>query len=203
MYSSNILLKDTVIPIHLLGASSGGSYVGIMAMNMPRFGFKISSICVQIMALRVDSQNSKLLSNIPPTVFVHMNRDQHIAMMIHDNIVRLQHENVQTQEYQCKSKRITKTFFSEHGKVLSVEDSSLLFSSLLENGYLDKNTYELIDDPRLSNWRDVVKKTLPKNEDSLVADLSPLSELFNVAYGQHEITDEYLDEVFEFFNKYQ
>jgi hypothetical protein len=191
-----------MVPIHLLGASSGGSYVGMMAMNMPRFGFKVSSICVQIMALRLDSPNSKLHSHIPPTLFVHMIRDQHIAIMIHDSIVKLQHENIPVQEYQCKSKPINKTFFNDHGKVLSLEDSNKLHTSLLEYGYIDKNNYELIDDPRQSNWRDIVKKILPKNEDSLISDLSPLSELMNVAYGQHEITDEYLNEIFIFFNKY-
>ena len=33
----------------------------------------------------------------------------------------------------------------------------------------------------------------------LIADLSPISELFNLAYAQHEITDEYLNETIEFF----
>ena len=131
-----------------------------------------------------------------------MIRDQHIAIMIHDSIVKLQHENIPVQEYQCKSKPINKTFFNDHGKVLSLEDSNKLHTSLLEYGYIDKNNYELIDDPRQSNWRDIVKKILPKNEDSLISDLSPLSELMNVAYGQHEITDEYLNEIFIFFNKY-
>ena len=41
--------------------------------------------------------------------------------------------------------------------------------------------------------------------DSLIADISPVNELMNLAYANHEITDEYLTEVstertrFQFF----
>ena len=202
LYTTNILPKNTMVPIHLLGASSGGSYVGMMAMNMARYGFKISSICVQIMVLRGENPSSKLHSPLPPTLYIHMIKDEHISSLIHDSIVRLQHEKIPVEELQIKSKAITSTFFYDHGKVLSLEDSKKLHFALIENQYIDKTSHELLNDPRQSDWRTIVFKTLPSNEDKLIADLSPISELFNVAYAQHEITDEYLNETFDFFKKY-
>jgi hypothetical protein len=44
----------------------------------------------------------------------------------------------------------------------------------------------------------VAKKALPHivpGTDSLIADESPISELMNVAWSSHEITDERIDEV--------
>ena len=202
LYTTNALEKDTMVPIHLLGASSGGSYVGMMAMNMPRLGFRISSICVQIMALRGETPLAKTHSPIPPTLYIHMVKDQHISNLVHDSIVRLKHENIPVEELQCKSKPITSTFFYDHGKVLNLEDSKKLHLALLENNYIEKTSYELIDDPRQSGWRKIFKMALPLNDDHLIADLSPISELFNVAYGLHEITDEFIDETIAFFGKY-
>ena len=171
-------------------------------MNMPRLGFKISSICVQIMALRGETPSAKTHSPIPPTLFVHMVKDQHISELIHNSIVRLKHENIPVEELKVQSKPITSTFFYDHGKVLNLEDSKKLHLAFIANNYIEKTTYELKDDPRQSQWRTIFRKTLPLNDDNLIADLSPISELMNLAYGQHEITDEYLDETFAFFGKY-
>ena len=50
----------------------------------------------------------------------------------------------------------------------------------------------------LPNKLQIVKASLPhllSDRDSLRPDASPISELMNMAYAQHEITDEYLIEV--------
>jgi hypothetical protein len=67
--------------------------------------------------------------------------------------------------------------------------------------YIDKTTGLLLEDPRSSRWREVVTNAVPtiKTYDSLVADDSALSEIFNLAYAYHEITDEYADGMFKWF----
>jgi len=63
----------------------------------------------------------------------------------------------------------------------------------------------LISDPRVSDWREVVKTAIPHIVpaiDSLRSDESPISELMNLARSQHEITDDFLPEVFDWFTKH-
>eukprot|EP01033_Poteriospumella_lacustris_P009021 gene9021-6478_t len=61
----------------------------------------------------------------------------------------------------------------------------------------------LVEDPRGSNWREIVKAAVPNLEerDSLVVDQSPISELLNYAWDMHEITDDYLPEIFAWFKE--
>ena len=79
-----------------------------------------------------------------------------------------------------------------------------LIESFKLSGVVDQEGM-LIHDPRANgvNWRDTVYKAIPEaitqEKDSLVADESPLCEVLNVAYGQHEITDEFLDQTMNFF----
>ena len=54
---------------------------------------------------------------------------------------------------------------------------------------------------RGSSWRQVARKALPKLVplyDNLIADQSGISELLNLAWAMHEITDEQLIQTFEF-----
>ena len=75
------------------------------------------------------------------------------------------------------------------------------WSMLSSRRDIDRNTKLLKDDPRGSNWRVIARKTLPDLiplYDSLVADQSGISELLNVAWAMHEITDEQIVQTFEF-----
>ncbi len=75
----------------------------------------------------------------------------------------------------------------------------------MENKVVDEQGM-LLSDPRSDevNWRDTVYRVIPEalkvTGDSLVADHSALAEVLNVAYGQHEFTDEYVMTTFDFFD---
>merc|ERR1719232_1654288 len=94
---------------------------------------------------------------------------------------------------------IHNSYFSNRIPEISLENSNAMFESLLEEGYIDDETHELKDDPRKSKWRDVIfsKLSSPHN-DSLVADASPISEVMNVAYARHEMTNDGAREALEF-----
>ena len=106
----------------------------------------------------------------------------------------------------AKPKPITPEFlvYRDYKAVSSYRIAHELIKSFKDNNIIDNNNYLYID-PRSNkvNWRDIVYKAIPeaiKQEgDSLVADQSALCELMNVAYGQHEFTDEYLTQTLDFF----
>lgn len=178
-------------PLHLLGASSGGSFVGLLGMHASSQGLPIASICIQISALHHEWKSG----SIPPSIFVHMNIDEMNKGAIKNNLARLQREKIPAQELGCNPKPITPHFFSsEHSYALSDADSATLQSALRVAGYLTDEGF-LKEDPRSSHWRDVVTKALPHivpSKDTLEADKSPISELLNLAWALHEITGSFL-----------
>ena len=68
----------------------------------------------------------------------------------------------------------------------------------------------LTEDPRVSDrWRELLRAsdvasrlpgTEPGKPDSLVADLSPVGEVLNTAYAQHEITGDHMQPTLDWIN---
>eukprot|EP01036_Dinobryon_divergens_P028192 gene28192-37095_t len=186
------LHSDYSIPLYLLGASSGGSFVGMLAQSKSTKP-KVSAICVQIMALNN-------YSSLPPSLFVLMTRDAATLRHVEKNAAHLKDFSI----LRVEEKPITPTFFYDHGQALSKEDSTAVHTALKKAALIGSDSF-LTSDPRMSEWREVVKTALPHivpAVDSLEPDLSPISELLNLARAQHEITDDYLHEVFEWFKNH-
>lgn len=80
-----------------------------------------------------------------------------------------------------------------------------LVQSFTADHVIDKNGM-LIHDPRSNevNWRDTVYRAIPdaikQHGDALIADQSPIAELMNVAFAQHEFTDEFIQHTLDFFD---
>ena len=190
------------LPLYLLGASSGGAFVGVLGTALRPFGLQVSGVCVQIMALQGHEGGR---ADLPPTLFVHMaDRDRYTAEAIGHFISKHIGEGgkLRLKELRVKPKAITPGFFFDHSQALTLADSQALQRSLLEAKYLDAVTLQLVEDPRGSSWREVAIRALPHvvpATDSLVADESAISELLNLAFAQHEITDDFLSETFDFF----
>jgi len=91
-------------------------------------------------------------------------------------------------------------FFHAHSQHLSLDDSAKLVAALRDAKFINQDGL-LVEDPRQSEWRAVARKALPHivpAVDSLEPDLSGISELLNLAWAGHEITDENIVGVFEF-----
>jgi len=124
--------------------------------------------------------------------------------------------------YRTSSIPISPGYFHEHtrsayhyeaskNKQISLSDSQTIHEALLNANFIASDTFLLIEDPRESDWRSIVTKAVPHLiaeanapvkitgglYDTLVADASPISELMNLAWNMHEITDQYLPETFE------
>ena len=92
----------------------------------------------------------------------------------------------------ASSENINGTFFRDNAPPGYYEtyESENMFEALKKNGYLDEEGH-LKEDPRRSNWRDVVCGSLEENK---LAPDSPCennkswtSELMNVAWASHEM----------------
>ena len=188
-------------PLFLLGASSGGSFVASFAAESRNLSLHVSAICVQISAIRQTNH-----VHVPPTLFVHMASDGHTSRAVGRSIEQLNKKSVGgvavAAQHVCQSKVISPSYFHDHGQALSAADSATLVAALTAAGMIDAATGKLKDDPRMTEWRQVVSKALPHvvpSKDSLKPDESAVSELLNMAWAAHEITDEYLPETFKWF----
>jgi hypothetical protein len=205
-YHGRKMIEST--PFHLLGASSGGSFVAKLSSSKIMINdkqLKISSICVQISNMHHYWQKNNLPS---PTLFIHMGiMDRNTKLQIMNTLTLLRNHNVDASELVCSPKSIYPTYFSDY-QVLSIVDSNKLYDNFVDNRILsDKNgAFYLLNDPRKSNWRDECSKIIPHivpEVDSLIQDKSGISELMNVAYGLHEFTDEYFDQTLKWFESHQ
>lgn len=187
-------------PLFLLGASSGGSFVGTYGAESKALGTPASAICVQISGVRQTNHG-----HLPPTLFVHMAQDSHTSRVVARTVEQLTKKTGSgsaAQQHACLPKPLVPSFFADHGAALAAHDSATLVAALKEAGFVDGTSGRLKYDPRSSDWRPVATKALPAvfpALDTLKADESPVSELLNLAWGEHEITDEYLDETMQWF----
>ena len=90
--------------------------------------------------------------------------------------------------------------------VPSYSVANTLLKAFITDGVTDQEGM-LLQDPRSNaiNWRDTVYRVIPdvlkSSGDSLIPDQSAISEIMNVAYAQHEFTDEFIQTTFDFFDQ--
>lgn len=186
---------STSLPVVAFGASSGGAFV----LQLPQIVPTVAAVVSQIMAL----PPSMLPPIMPPTLFVHMPRDQRTAAYVTRCVKRLRQGGVVAHEIEVHPQRPTAEFFLQRIEGLSPASANALHAALKKGGLLNASGH-LRDDPRRSSWRDVVHSTpglgdaLPGPSpngapDSLVGDESAVSEALNVAWAQHEIASDPTD----------
>lgn len=196
-------------PVIALGVSAGGA----LALKLPQL-MAVDAVVSQIMALPATELKSRDSSPFPPTLFIHMSRDgqgpitttSHVAACV----AELTRRGVKASDVLASPLPITSTFFSDRIEYCPEELSLGVRSALSKGGILD-DADMLIDDPRVSRkWCDVlladteVATRLPGIEqgvpDALTADLSPVGEVLNTAYAQHEITADHMQPTLEWIN---
>lgn len=207
------------IPRFGFGASSGGSFVALMGektqSTITSYGNKIdfTATNVQIMAPR--NGNSITI----PTVFTVMDGDQNTLQRVNQISSTLEKKEVPSKVLVTHSKAITPEYFAARFKEMPDTISSMISATLEELSMIDKDTKELIVNPR---WKaDEIEEICGKynfyNQGPFPYDidkdvwnvLTPdeqkdaqtlwFVEELNVCYNQHEITAEYFDEILQFF----
>jgi len=188
----DVFFNDTALshlPLYAFGASSGGSFVGIL----PQLKLKqrLSGLIIQI-APGPTVESKRELAAYPPTVFSHMPRDGRTAEFVASSIQEFRKAGVRVIESRLEPRAVEDGFFYQHsfGKITE-DESAALRATLRSFNLLDKND-KLTEDPRLfdEDHVEMLKRHAPE-WDSLLADKSDIRELLNVAYAMHELSAEH------------
>ena len=202
-------------PIYAFGASSGGAFVSSIAGPlMTDFGIQLSGFVSQIAARGGPDSTDGALSTETPFcgVYLTMNRDRFTDDTA-ERIVETCNDSGKASN-KCKHIRlpslpIVPSYFSNRIPEISRTESEEMVRLLKGAGIIDENTGELIRDPRQSRWRDALMQSpsepaagtplaFLQRGDRLVADVSPISEVMNVAWGYHELARDGVREALEF-----
>jgi hypothetical protein len=195
-FYKNFIPSDSAnIPLFLLGASSGGSFVGFLAQQSS-IQPPVSALCVQISSVGGDR-----IATLPSTVFVLMSRDAHTLSHVQEIAPTIKNSKILVTE----PRPITLEYFAQKTRgFITAAESHAVHNALAAGGFINNSTFLLEDDPRQTNWRQVVAMAIPSavpHRDNLIADHSAISELLNVAWDMHEITDDCNIEVFDWFEQ--
>ena len=187
----NTFFNDTALsnlPLYAFGASSGGSFVGMLPqMKLP---VQPSGLIIQIApGPTLENTPRADLSMYPPTVFSYMPKDERTSELIARSIADFKRTGVQVKESKLHEHVVSDTFFYEEsfGKITK-EESVGLTNTLNSFNLLDADG-KLTNDPRAfdDDHVEVLKKHAPV-WDSMLADQSDVRELLNVAYATHELS---------------
>lgn len=174
------------LPLFSFGASSGGA----MAFLLPQFVKSMASVAVQIMALPTSYLENLVdtvgASTFPPTLFLHMERDLRSTAAIAANKQSLTARGIPTRSITLKPSRVTPGYLT--GKLgISPKVAEQIILKLTSAKFLSA-AGDIVEDPRGTAWRDALHDLDYLRQDSLVADASPLSEVLNVAWAKHEVS---------------
>eukprot|EP00316_Scyphosphaera_apsteinii_P020767 CAMPEP_0119314500 /NCGR_PEP_ID=MMETSP1333-20130426/32946_1 /TAXON_ID=418940 /ORGANISM="Scyphosphaera apsteinii, Strain RCC1455" /LENGTH=355 /DNA_ID=CAMNT_0007319619 /DNA_START=23 /DNA_END=1090 /DNA_ORIENTATION=+ len=188
----------THAPVAAFGASSGGAF----ALQLSQL-VQLKATVSQIMA--IPPHMLRAATPFPPALFVHMQRDQRTASLVHKCVHKLRESGTRAEQLTITPLPVNASFYKRRVRNVSSALSVALHKALLEAGLIDAVNHMLIDDPRRSNWREAVAQapglavSLPGTAegvaDTLIADQSALAEELNVAWAQHEIIADYADAV--------
>lgn len=144
------------IPLHMIGASSGGGFVGFLAQShylQP----KPSSLCVQISSIHVVKP-----SFVAPVVFLLMEKDKALINRVTQAVEGIRSVKVLL----GKSKEVNSSYFFDYSLgSIPMQVSEKIVAALLQEKLIDSQTHFLLDDPRLSSWRQVSSVLVSKNND--------------------------------------
>lgn len=193
------------IPMFAIGVSSGGSFVA----RLPHFVPKVAAVAIQIASV----PSIGLLGEMPlypPSLWICMEKDMKILAAVKRTTTALQKHGRHAEMIVAPALAITPHFFSDRipnfprpgiADSAAAALSSKIVSRLKIAGILD-DAGRLKEDPRRSNWRNVLQHLLQSghlHSDTLEADKSAISEELNLAFAYHEITADFMSETLQFF----
>ena len=125
----------------------------------------------------------------PPTLIVHMPRDERIAGMVVAALEALKASGTPAAEIRVSPRPVTADWLATASEgSISGKMAAEIVKALRDGAMLD-DAGMLLSDPRARKWRPLVQPLV--GNMSLASDRSPLPELLNRAYARHEIVNEY------------
>nr|DAD37671.1 TPA_asm: hypothetical protein HUJ06_008312 [Nelumbo nucifera] len=167
------------LPIVALGASSGGHFVSALATDM-----KFSSITLMIAEGLF--RGLDIPDDYPPTLFVHMPKDDERMKLIGKNMKALRRKGVDVSEIKCMEFPLAPSLLADRIPGLDDTISVKLFELFRNKGFIDDNGY-MRKDGRATKWKEAVRK-----EQNLLPDkyewIHHIQEELNLAFAYHEMT---------------
>jgi hypothetical protein len=180
------------LPLYGVGASSGGIFVTILHQLIPFKGIEIIISLGNIKALKWAQEQSQIKPRIP---FVYMPKDTRFAGLsqISQQVQRLKGLPVKT--FACKPKPVSAAWLSRSIDSLSLQQANEVVEKLIKMSIIDKETGMFLKNPGQA-WSWIASEVL-EGFDKITIEC--FEEAFQLAYGEHELTREHIEEVWSFF----
>ena len=209
----------TKVPIYGIGASSGGTFVTILNQVLPMNGMELivspgHRVAIDWMSIqKYSSTTSSGTSIVPPPriAFVYMPKDQRFAtdesISKHQDILAYGDNGIKSIKFTCHPKPITSEWLHTRIEHLTLQQSQAIVDILIETNSIDSSTGYLLVNPR-RQWKKIYTKMQQHpvllNDSGVVQNsilLESIEECFNLAEAMHELTSEYITDVYEFWTK--
>ncbi|KAL3502868.1 hypothetical protein ACH5RR_037317 [Cinchona calisaya] len=180
------------LPLVGLGASSGGYFISVLATEL-----KFSSITIMIAEGMFGQMD--ITGSYPPTLFVHMPKDEARKQKIDKYLVVLKEKGIDVAEIKCMEFPLSPNYFADVIPGIDQIMSAKLFKLFKEKGFVDKNGY-MTNDGRAIRWKAALReREIILSDKSL---LNRIQEEMNLAYAYHEMTSLQSEEIFDWFESH-
>ncbi|XP_057954942.1 uncharacterized protein LOC131148968 [Malania oleifera] len=177
------------LPLFALGASSGGYFVSVLAAEL-----RFSSIALMIAEGLFDEMDVR--EDYPPTLFVHMPKDQFRKKRIDENIDFLRNKGIEAEGIRCMEFPMSPNFLADRIPALDQTTSFKLYELFHDKGFVDNNGY-MRKDGRTTKWKEALKERNILLPDKHL--LSHIQEEMNLAFAYHEFTSLQSEQIFNWF----
>ncbi|XP_059663327.1 uncharacterized protein LOC132309000 [Cornus florida] len=184
--------KFEKIPLVALGASSGGYFVSLLATNL-----RFSSITIMIAEGMFDQMD--ITKKYPPTLFVHMPKDEARKQRIDENLEVLKEKGIDVADIKCMEFPLSPTFLADRIPGLGQSISEKLFDLFHDKGFIDKNGY-MRNDGRAIRWKAGLRERGMHLPDGHLA--HHIQEELNLAFAYHEMTSLQSEKIFDWFESH-
>ncbi|XP_022149746.1 uncharacterized protein LOC111018103 [Momordica charantia] len=180
------------IPLVGLGASSGGYFLSVLATEL-----KFNSITLMIAEGLYEQMD--VTERYPPTLFIHMPKDQFREKKINENMKFLRSKGVDVAEIECLEFALSPNFFADRIPELDKSVSAKLFELFQAKGFVDGNG-KMLKDGRATRWKEALRMSGISVPDNNLT--HHIQEEMNLAFAYHEMTSLEADQIFTWFESH-
>ncbi|KZV56286.1 hypothetical protein F511_00283 [Dorcoceras hygrometricum] len=181
------------LPLYALGASSGGYFVSVLAMEVR---FK----AIALMIAEGKFNDLGITKDYPATIFVHMPKDEKRKRWIEKYMVAMSRMGIDVSEIKCMEFPLTPELFANRIPGLEQSLSVTLFKVFQDRGFIDENGY-MRDDGRAIPWKIALEeRNIHLPVESLV---NHIQEEMNLAFAYHEMTSIQSKQILDWFESHK